>query len=101
MNPPSIKQMMNRANSGHLRALRACRDNTTAVNDAEPISAVRGMMTVFSTLRRWGCVEGDQLTGRGRELLAHMEGRANEIERRRMENLRAQVVGKPAEITWS
>lgn len=71
--PPSIKQMVNRANSGHLRALRACRDDTLAVSEAEPMSSVRGMMTVFSTLRRWGCVEGDQLTERGRELLTALE----------------------------
>lgn len=79
---PSVKQMINRANSGHLKALRAYRDGTLAVGPTEPDSAVRGMMTVLRTLRGWGCVEGDVLTDRGCALLAALEQRDAEYNAR-------------------
>ncbi|HET6916264.1 MAG TPA: hypothetical protein VFH56_09275 [Acidimicrobiales bacterium] len=66
---PSIKQMANRANSGHYAALLATRDKRRAVGPNAYMSEIRGMMTCLSTLRAWGCIDGDELTDRGRELL--------------------------------
>jgi len=75
MSAPGIAQMVNRSNSGHLKALRSVRDSSVMVGASEPASAVRGAMTVLSTLRRWECIEGDALTDRGRDLLAALEER--------------------------
>lgn len=70
---PSVKQMVNRASEGHYKALKAFRDTTALVSTTTPDSAVRGYMSALRTLRAWECINGDQLTDRGRELIAAYE----------------------------
>lgn len=71
--PPSIPQMANRANGGHLKMLRALRDDAMAVSANAGMGEIRGMRIVLTTLQRWGCVVDGSLTDRGRELLEHLE----------------------------
>lgn len=66
---PSIPQMLNRALSGHERYLRAVAEGRPVLGPTASASEMRGMMKVASTLRRWGCVDGDALTERGAALL--------------------------------
>lgn len=72
---PTVAQMVTRSNTGHLRLLRAYRDDSTATGPATTDASIRGLMTALRTLRRWGCVEGDALTDTGRDLLARLEAR--------------------------
>jgi hypothetical protein len=65
---PSIRQMVQRSNSGHRSALDAVAEGRPALRPGAYASEYRGMRIVFSTLRRWGCIDGDQLTERGRQL---------------------------------
>lgn len=76
---PSVKQMAQRANDGHRKALRklSTPDGGLLVHASEPDSSVRGMMTVMRTLSRWGCVEGRDriVTERGSALLTELDAR--------------------------
>jgi hypothetical protein len=65
---PSIKQMLNRANSGHRRALNAIAHSKPLLGPTAYAGEIRGMQSVLSTLRRWDCVSNDGLTERGEEL---------------------------------
>lgn len=71
---PSVKQMLNRAQSGHLKALQAIAEGRVILGSAAFDSEIRGMRICLSTLRKWECIAdaaGDLvLTDRGRALLA-------------------------------
>lgn len=54
---PSIRQMAQRANEGHLKALLRLIGGRPVVASTEPPSAIRGMRTVMATLARWECTE--------------------------------------------
>lgn len=63
---PSIAQMVQRSNDGHRKALARIFRGESLVGPTEPLSAVRGMRTILSTLRRWGCIDANSdVTSRG------------------------------------
>lgn len=76
---PSIKQMVNRANSGHRQMLRHYAGGTKA--DPQTMGELRGLKTVMATLRAWGCVDSGQITDRGRELLVALDERQTQARR--------------------
>ncbi|MGQ2994246.1 hypothetical protein [Variovorax sp.] len=65
---PTIAQMRARMNSGHRQVLEAARDGRklTAIR----IGDARGLITCRATLIGWGAIDGERLTGTGRDLLA-------------------------------
>ena len=73
---PSVPQMLNRMNGGHLELLRAYRDGRE-VSGASTMSAgsIRGYRTCQDTLVYWGCVSKGTLTDRGVALLEAWEGK--------------------------
>ena len=80
MAQPTIPQMLNRLNSGHAYILRVL------AGRIEPrhltLGEGRGMGVARSTLVKWGCIQGADLTERGQQLLVECEKReAVRIER--------------------
>ena len=73
---PTVRQMACRALSGHRAALHNLANGLPVVRPNAFASEIRGMQTVMSTLRGWGCIDGaGELTATGRELLAVLESR--------------------------
>lgn len=79
---PSVPQMVNRSLHGHHKALRCLADGNRFHGPGAGMGAQRGLRTIVATLRRWECMtEGEQITDRGRELLAALDMRAQRAQR--------------------
>jgi hypothetical protein len=72
---PSIKQMVFRAHGLHHATLRAYDRNARVRSATWAYGNRRAQQTVLATLARWGCIDGDRLTGRGRELLEALDAK--------------------------
>lgn len=75
MTTPSIKQALNRINSGHVKVLEAFAK--AELVDAVGTAAL-GIRKCHSTLATWGAVEGGSITAFGRDLLAAYHTRRNQ-----------------------
>lgn len=75
--PPSLAQMINRANAAHITALQYRAAGRQIYDDHEPSeSELRGMKTAIDTLSRWGCLDHGGITPRGYQLLQALRSRA-------------------------
>lgn len=72
MATPSIKQALNRMNTGHERVLEAFSRGDRV--DASGVSAI-GIRRCHRTLLNWGAVESGRLTDFGRDLFAAVVSR--------------------------
>lgn len=73
MAQPSIKQALNRMNSGHFRVLEALAGGNKVVCGSD--ATWLGFRKCASTLSHWGAIEGGNLTQYGNDL--HAAARAS------------------------
>lgn len=67
---PSVKQCLSRMGPIHARILRG-----EKLWGGASLSDGRGWNTAKATLRRWGAVDGNAITDRGREILTAWDAR--------------------------
>lgn len=72
----SIAQMVNRCYSFHAQCLRLRGEGKAVDHPSWTASDYRGARTALSTLHRWGCLDENGITERGRELLAALDARS-------------------------
>lgn len=67
----TLKQIVNRANTGHLIVLERLSTETGILTGTERAYEYQGTKKVVGTLREWECIgSGNCITDKGREVLA-------------------------------
>lgn len=67
--------MVNRCHGFHRQCLRLRSEGKKIDSPSWTAGDYRGARTAMNTLYRWGCVDANGITERGRELLAALDGR--------------------------